>query len=252
MFDTHVHLTEKVLYNQIDKILLNAKNNGVNKMLCVGMNQKANLQAIELAKTYKEVYAAVGIHPNDVEYNALNISLLKAQAANKKVVAIGEIGIDLYRSQDNLEKQILYFTKQLDLALELDLPVIIHSRNSADVIYNIVKNYRGLKGVMHCYSEHPELLEKFVDLGFYIGVGGIVTFKNADIVKDISKRVPLDKVLIETDAPYLAPMPYRGKTNEPAFVKYSLMKLAEIKNLTAEKMIEITTTNAHRLFKKAI
>lgn len=252
MFDTHVHLTEKILYDQIKQILLNAKANGINKMLCVGMNPKANIKAINLANKYNEVYAAVGIHPNEVNNSELNISLLEEQTANKKVIAVGEIGIDLYRSKDNLNKQIYYFKKQLDLALKLDLPVVIHSRNSANIIYKIIKEYKGLRGVMHCYSEYPQLLDKFIDLGFYIGIGGIVTFKNANVVLDIAKRVPLDKILIETDAPYLAPMPNRGKTNEPAFVKYTLKKLAEIKGKTEKEMTEITTANALRLFNKII
>lgn len=252
MFDTHVHLTEKSLYSKIDQVLNNAKTNGVNKMLCVGMNTNANKRAIDLANKYKEVYAAVGIHPNEVNRNILDINLLKQQTLNKKVVAIGEIGIDLYRQKDNLDKQKEYFIKQIELALELDLPVVIHSRSSADVIYEIVKEYKDLKGVMHCYSEHIELLQKFTDLGFYIGVGGIVTFKNAHLVKEIAKKIPLDKVIIETDAPYLAPTPYRGKLNEPAYVKYVLEELALIKNKSINEMINITTNNALRLFKKIV
>ncbi len=250
MIDTHVHLTEKVLYQKIEEVIQNATDSGVEKILCVGMDIKANKQAISLSERFSSVYASVGIHPNSVDRNILDINLLIEQAALKKVVAIGEIGIDLYRSSHNLEKQLDYFKKQLDLALELDLPVIIHSRSSADVIYDVVKDYKGLKGVMHCYSEHPELLNKFIDLGFYISVGGIVTFKNAHIVHDIAKRIPDDKLLIETDAPYLAPMPYRGKVNEPAYVKYTLKRLAELRNTDVGELDRLTTENAYRLFPK--
>lgn len=250
MIDTHVHLTEKVLYNNIDQVLENAKNYGVSKMICVGMDSRANDLTLKLSAKYNNVYSAVGIHPNSVERTILDINKLEEMTKNDKVVAIGEIGIDLYRQSDNLAKQIKYFKAQIELAIKLDLPVIIHSRNSADVIYDVVKEYKNLRGVMHCYSEHPELLEKFMELGFYIGVGGIVTFKNAHIVKDIAKRVDLDKVLIETDAPYLAPDPNRGKTNEPAFVKYTLEELAKIKGIKKEEMIKITSNNAKVLFDK--
>lgn len=250
MIDTHAHLTESRLYNNIDQVLKNAKESGVNKVICVGMNKKANLKAIELSKLKNEVYATVGIHPNEVRNEKLDLTLLKEQTKNDKVIAIGEIGIDLYRNQDNLKEQKYYFIQQIKLAIELDLPIIVHSRNSADVIYEIVKDFPNLRGVMHCYSEHVDLVDKFVELGFYIGVGGIVTFKNAELVREIAKKIPLNKLLIETDAPYLAPTPYRGKTNEPAYVKYTLLKLAEVLSIDKDELIKITTTNAHNLFTK--
>ena len=136
------------------------------------------------------------------------------------------------------------------MANALKLPVIIHSRNSADVIYDILKEFPETKGVMHCYSEHKELVKKFVDLGFYIGVGGIITFKNADEVRDIIKEVPLNRLLIETDSPYLAPDPFRGKPNEPAFVKYTLLKLSELTNIAPKELIKITRNNTYNLFSK--
>lgn len=250
MIDTHAHLTEGRLYKDVEEVIKKAKHFGVNKIICVGMTQLANKRAIKLSNIYDEVYATVGIHPNEVLNEKLDLDLLEELTYNKKVIAIGEIGIDLYRSKDTLEKQKEYFIKQIELAIKLDLPVIIHSRNSADVIYNIVKKYPKLKGVMHCYSEHKELVSKFVELGFYIGVGGIITFKNANEVREIIKEVPLSNLIIETDAPYLAPDPFRGKPNEPAYVKYTLLKLAEIKNVSKEKMIEITSLNALKLFGK--
>ncbi len=250
MVDTHAHLTEYKLYNNLDEVIKKAKDSGVNKIICVGMNKKANDLAINIANNNKMVYATVGIHPNEVMNEQLDITLLEELTKEKKVIAIGEIGIDLYRSKDSLIKQKEYFIKQIELALKLDLPIIVHSRNSADVIYDIVKDYKNLKGVMHCYSEHVELVDKFVELGFYIGIGGIVTFKNAHLVRDIAKKVPLEKLLIETDAPYLAPDPFRGKTNEPAYVKYTLLKLAEVLNIDKDELINVTTANAHKLFTK--
>lgn len=250
MIDTHAHLTEPILYNELDKIINNALENGVNQIISVGMTNKDNFKSIEIASKYENVYATIGIHPNAVTTEKLDIAYLKDLATNKKVIGLGEIGIDLYRNKDSIDIQKSYFIAQIKLAMELDLPIIVHSRNSADVIYQIVKDYQGLKGVMHCYSEHFELLDKFIDLGFYIGVGGIITFKNADELRQMVKKVPLNRLLIETDAPYLAPTPYRGKRNEPAYVKETLMKLAEIKKIDKNELIKITRENTYRLFSK--
>lgn len=250
MIDTHAHLTEGKLYKDLDKIILNAKENGVSKIICVGMNKNANEKVIKIINKYQEVYGSVGIHPNEVTNNELDLKLLTTQAMNEKIVAIGEIGIDLYRNKDTLDIQKTYFIEQIKLANALKLPVIVHSRNSADVIYDILKEFPETKGVMHCYSEHKELVKKFVDLGFYIGVGGIITFKNADEVRDIIKKVPLNRLLIETDSPYLAPDPFRGKPNEPAFVKYTLLKLSELTNIAPKELIKITRNNTYNLFSK--
>lgn len=250
MIDTHAHLTEGKLYNNLEKILNSAKESGVSKIICVGMNKDANEKVIEIINKHQEVYGSVGIHPNEVTKNELDLNLLAEQTKNDKIIAIGEIGIDLYRNKDTINIQKTYFIEQIKLAITLDLPVIIHSRNSADVIYEILKDYPDVKGVMHCYSEHKELVNKFVDLGFYIGVGGIITFKNAHEVRDIIKKVPLNRLLIETDSPYLAPDPYRGKPNEPAFVKHTLLKLAELTNIEPEELIKITRNNTYGLFSK--
>lgn len=250
MIDTHTHISTEPLLKDIDNIIRRAIENNVLHMISVGMNKEANLKSILLSEKYPCVYAAIGLHPSDVNSERLDIELLKQQAKHNKVVAIGEIGIDLYWVKDNLNLQKEVFIKQIELALAVDLPVIIHSRNSASEIYDIVKNYPNLRGVMHCYSENVELLDKFIDLGFYIGIGGIVTFKNSKEVLEIAKNTPLDRLLVETDAPYLAPVPFRGKTNEPAYTTYTLSKLAEIRGLTIAEMDQITTTNTVRLFTK--
>jgi|SRR5690554_2876269 len=250
MIDTHAHLTVRSLYENLNTIINNAKENGVNEIICVGMTKRDNLMAIEIAEQYENVYASVGIHPNNVSSEMLDLKLLKTQTKHQKVVAIGEIGIDLYRSKDTLEIQRKYFIEQVKLAKDLDLPIIVHSRNSADVIYEILKDFKNVKGVMHCYSEHLNLVDKFISLGFYIGVGGIVTFKNAEEVRNIAKKIPLNRLLIETDSPYLAPMPFRGKNNEPAYVKQTMLKLAELKNITPKELINITRENTYRLFSK--
>ncbi len=249
MIDTHAHINIKPLINNTKEIILNAKKNKVNHIICVGINEETNLVSLQLAKEYNEVFASVGIHPSEVD-EELDLNLLEEQLKKDKVVALGEIGIDLYWVKDNLVRQKEVFLKQIDLAIKLNMPVIIHSRNSASLIYDLIKDKKGLTGVMHCYSEHEELLEKFIDLGFYIGVGGIVTFKNAIIVKNIAKKIPLDKLLIETDSPYLAPVPFRGKVNEPKNVSYVLKELSNLLNISEEELITITTNNAKRLFYK--
>lgn len=250
MIDTHAHLTEDVLYKNLEDVIKKANEFGVMKIISVGMTKKDNLRSIEIAEKYENVYATVGIHPNEVTKETLDLELLKAQTKHPKVIAIGEIGIDLYRSSDSLELQKKYFTHQIKLAIELDLPIIVHSRNSSDVIYEILKDYKGVKGVMHCYSEHIELLDSFLELGLYVSVGGIVTFKNAELVREIAKKVPLNRLLIETDAPYLAPEPNRGKKNEPAYVKYTLLKLAEVLNIEVNELRKITVDNTYKLFSK--
>ncbi len=250
MIDTHAHLTEKVLLDNIDNVIKNATENGVEKIICVGMNKKANDIAVSLAKRYDNIYATVGLHPSEVSKEKLDIKELESLLKHDKVVGIGEIGIDLYWSKENYDLQKQAFIKQIKLAKEKNLPVVIHSRNSADVIFDIVSKHQGLRGVMHCYSEHKELVEKYVELGFYLGFGGIVTFKNAKEVVEILKMTPLDKILLETDSPYLAPAPFRGKTNEPAYLKYVLVKLAEIKGIKEEQLKRIIRNNTYNLFTK--
>jgi TatD DNase family protein len=166
-----------------------------------------------------------------------------------KVVAVGEIGLDLYWVKDNLPLQIDIFRKQLDLAIELDYPVVIHMRDSAQEIYDVVKTYRGLKGVMHCFSADLEWAMKFIDLGLYIGIGGPVTFKNNLVAKEVAKNIPIDRLLVETDSPYLAPSPYRGKRNEPAYTKLVVEEIARLREKSIDDISYQTSQNAMRLFK---
>lgn len=250
MIDTHAHLSVEPQKSNIQALLKEAHKHKVQTIINVGMYREANLDGIFLSETYDSLYTTVGLHPAYVDEEVLDVEELIQLSKHEKVVAIGEIGIDLYWRNDNIEKQKECFIKQLEIAKECDLPVIIHSRNSADVILEILKQYRGIKGVMHCYSEHEELLESFLELGFYIGIGGVVTFKNAKVVLDIAKRVPTDKLLIETDTPYLAPHPFRGKENSPDKVRFVLEKLSELRNISVIELDRITTENTYRLFRK--
>ncbi|PKK87755.1 MAG: hydrolase TatD [Tenericutes bacterium HGW-Tenericutes-8] len=247
IIDTHCHLNTEELSGELDALIDRAKAHDVKKCLCIGMYKQANEQAIDIANTYSEVYATVGLHPSYVN-EVYDESLLITQAKHPKVVAIGEIGIDLYWVKDNLDLQIEVFKKQLDLSVKLNLPVVIHLRQSAQEIYDVLKTYQGLKGVMHCFSEDIIWARKFMDLGFYIGIGGPVTYKKNLVTKTLVTEMPLDRLLVETDSPYLAPSPFRGSRNEPAYTKYVVEEIARLRGLTTEAIADITTENANRLF----
>ena len=249
MFDTHTHINTKKYENILENTITNAKNNGVNKILAVGMDLETSKIAIDIANNYENVFATVGIHPAYVnESNHLDLDYLYN---NDKVVAVGEIGLDFYWTKDNKELQIKVFEEQLQKAINLNLPVIIHTRNSFKETYEIVKKYEGkITGVFHCFSSNLEDAIKTVELGFYIGIDGPITFKNnnTELIK-IVKNIDLKNILIETDSPYLTPKPFRGKMNEPANVRYVAEKIAEIKNVDLSEVIKQTTKNAKKLFK---
>ncbi|MCU0104329.1 TatD family hydrolase [Acholeplasma vituli] len=247
IIDTHAHLNTETFDSELDAVIERASLADVKKIIVIGMNNKANSRALELSDR-ANLYATVGLHPSDV-LEGLDIELLKQQSKHPKVVAIGEIGIDLYWVKDNLELQIQVFKRQLELAIELDLPVVIHMRDSANEIYEVVKHYPQLKGVMHCFSASLDWAMKFIELGFYIGIGGPVTFKNNLEAKQVATQIPLDRLLLETDSPYLAPVPYRGKQNEPAYTKLVVLEIAKLRDISVEEVSTMTTRNAMRLFR---
>ena len=248
MIDTHAHLNIEQYEENIDQIIQNAQKIGVNKIIVVGMDKKTSLKAIQLANQYDMIYATVGIHPSYVDnsnHNELN------ELYNKnKVVAVGEIGLDFYWREDNKKLQEQIFEEQIQKAIKLNLPVIIHTRNSFNETYNIVKKYKNqLRGVFHCFSSNLSDAKKVIDLGFYIGIDGPITFKNKNQnLVEIVKNIDLKHILIETDSPYLTPEPYRGKTNQPANVYYVAKKIAEIKKLSIDEVINTTSNNAKNLF----
>lgn len=247
IIDTHCHLNVDEFLLDKDVVIHNAKLNQVSHMICIGMYEKANLDAIKLAKVHENIYATVGIHPSYVE-QGYDENKLRQLANDKKVVAIGEIGIDLFWVKENLALQTMYFKKQLDLSLELKLPVIIHMRDSAKEIYDVLKNYKNLQGVMHCFSEDITWANKFIDLGFYIGIGGPVTYKNNEKTKIVAKEIPIDRLLVETDSPFLAPIPKRGKRNEPAYTKYVVEQIALLRGMDPLEVALVTSKNAIKLF----
>lgn len=247
IIDTHIHLNMKDYNDDLDQLLENAKLAGVEKMIVVGMDNYHNKKAVELSKKYPNLYASVGIHPVDV--GKLTLDDVMPYVNHKKVVAIGETGIDLYWNKDNLELQQQEFIKQIELAIKLDKPIIIHTRNSFNEAFECVKPYIGrLRGVFHSFSSNLEDAKKCIDAGFYIGIGGVVTFKKALELQEIVTHIDLSHMLIETDGPFLTPHPYRGKRNEPAYNKLIAEKIAELKGVSFEEVCKITTQNANNLF----
>ncbi len=249
IFESHVHFDDEAFKEDREAAIKRAREAGVEKLVNIGASMETSRRSLELSKQYDFMYTTIGVHPYDVpEMKEKHLEILLAMATYEKVVAIGEIGLDYH--YDNISKTVqkLWFREQLNIARDLNLPVVIHSRDAAQDTYEILQDYE-LDGVIHCYSYSPEMAKKFVDLGYYIGVGGVVTFKNAKNLVQTVKEIPLEKILVETDAPYLAPEPKRGKRNESAYLPYIIEKIAEIKGIDKEIVEDITYRNGIKLYK---
>ena len=249
-FDTHVHLNSD-RYDEVEKIIDNAVGNGVKKMIVVGYDVETSLKAVEIASSFDFIYAAVGIHPSEVKKSNLSdLEAVEQCLQNEKVVAIGEIGLDYHWDKDNKVNQKYFFTEQIKLAYKYDLPIIIHSRDAAQDTYDILKEYKKYykKGVMHCYSYSLDMAKKFVALNFKIAFGGALTFLNAKENKEVVKGLDVNDLLIETDAPYLTPHPFRGKLNEPKYIYLVAEEMAKIKNLSKDDIARETYKNACDMF----
>lgn len=251
MIDTHAHLQDKMI-NSYETAIKNAKLAGVDRIICSSNNIETAKIAVEIANGFDGVYATVGIHPEDANsFNENSICELTQLAQNKKVVAIGEIGLDYHYEFATRETQKEVFIKQIDLANTLGLPIVVHSRDAAgDTIEVLRANLDKLKhGVcIHCFNMSLEILKEIMGYGFYISVGGIVTFNNAKNVIDIVRECNINQLMLETDSPYIAPVPLRGSVNEPKNVVYSAKKMAEIRGISLEEFDNITTENAIRFF----
>ena len=249
MVDVHAHLTDQK-FDDVEQVVLNAEENGVGKIICSAYNLLSSQQAVDLSKRFNQVYANVGIHPENVEeWSAETIKNLENLSKNSKIVAIGEIGLDYYWRQDTKEKQKQIFVDQINLANKLNLPIVVHSREAMGDTIEILKNNRPNKeSLLHCYSGSVESAKILMDLGFSFSFGGVVTFSNAKTAVEVVKSLPIEKILLETDCPYLTPVPFRGKRNEPKNVVYVADMIARIKNMTIEEVAEKTTENAKRLF----
>jgi TatD DNase family protein len=245
--DTHCHL-DKVEYANLNELLNEIKNSNVEKIIVNGCDIKSNKEAIELARKYNFIYATVGFHPEHAdEIKDCDWEILEEQLKDSNVVALGEIGLDYHWNKDNKEKQKEVFKRQLFLADKYNKPVIIHSRDAMDDMYDILKNSNN-KGIMHCFSGTKEDALKYINLGYLLGIGGIITFKNADNIREVIKNISLEYIVLETDSPYLAPEPFRGQKNTPLLISYVADRLAEIKKITPKEVGLITSDNARRLF----
>jgi len=251
LFDTHVHLNSKMYKKDLNEVIERALEVGVTKMAVVGFDMPSNKHAIQLAEQYECIYAVVGVHPSDARSaTEAGWAVLREQLKHPKVVALGECGFDYYHDTSFNDIQREVFKRQLAIAKELDMPIVIHMRDSVDDTYEMLRDEgKGLGGVLHCYGGDVAMMHKFLDLGFYIGLDGPVTFKNARSVHEIAKAVPIDRLVIETDAPYLTPAPYRGKRNEPAYLSYVAEKIAELRGMSYDEVCRITTENALKMYR---
>jgi len=249
LVDTHVHLNSEKYKDNLPQVIERAHEAGVELMIVVGFDHETNIRAIELAEKYPFIYATVGYHPTDAkDVKISDYELLVKQIQHEKVVGIGECGLDFYWDKEHIDKQIEVFKKHIELSIQYDKPLIIHMRDASEVTFNVLSEYKELKGIMHCYSGSPEMAKDFLKLGLHISLGGPVTFKNGRVPKTVAKMVPIDKLLIETDAPYLSPHPFRGKTNEPARVKLVALEIAELRDMTYADVAKSTAKNAYKLF----
>lgn len=250
LFDTHSHYNDEKFDIDREETIQKTYEQGITKFVCAGYNLKSSREAIDLANKYNFIYSICGISPNDLEdYNEENILEIKELAKNKKNIAIGEIGLDYYWNKENKDLQKQAFIEQIYLANELELPIVIHSRDAVqDTIDLLKENHVNKKGIFHCAQLNKFLVEEGLKLGFYISFAGPITFRNSKNAKEIVNLVPNDKILIETDSPYLAPEPIRGTRNDSTNVRYVAQKIADLKGLSVEEIAKITYQNAIRIF----
>jgi TatD DNase family protein len=256
LVDSHCHLNMVdyvSLASDIDTIIQAAKENGVQHMLCVGTQLEDIPANLSLAEKYTQISISIGLHPNEPTEHEPSVEQLISLATHPKVVAIGETGLDYYRSQGNIKWQQDRFRVHICAAKELGKPLIIHTRQAREDTINTLKEEQASEvgGVLHCFTEDWNMAKQALELGFYISFSGIVTFKNAVELQEVARKLPLDRMLIETDSPYLAPIPYRGKINQPAYVKQVAEFLATLRGISFEALAEKTTENFYQLFLKS-
>lgn len=250
--DSHCHLDFPELKEDLPNILANMQQNQVRHALCVSVNMPDWPGIMEIVATYPQLSASVGVHPDYEDTPEPSVEELVKLTQHPKVVAIGETGLDYYRLVEPLEWQRERFRTHIRAAIQAQLPLIIHTRNASEDTIRVMREERAERcgGVMHCFTETKEVAQQALDLGFYISMSGIVTFKNAQQVQEVATYVPLDRLLIETDSPYLAPVPYRGKRNDPSKVMHVAEKIAELRGLTLAEVGKATSDNFYRLFSK--
>ena len=254
IFETHAHYDDESFDEDREQLLCSLPEQGIGRVINVGASIETTKTTLALAAKYDFIYAAVGVHPSDIDgLNEETYAWLKQQAALPKTVAIGEIGLDYYwdKEPEVQKAQRYWFKRQLELARETKLPVIIHSRDAAADTMEVMRDAHAeeIPGVIHCYSYSKEMAREYVKMGYYIGVGGVVTFKNAKKLKEVVEEIPLTSIVLETDCPYMAPEPNRGKRNNSAYIRYVAEKIAELKGMTYEEVVEQTEKNARKMYR---
>lgn len=253
IFESHAHYEDEAFDEDREEIMAALPANDIEYVVNVGSTVKSCRQCVDLAKEYPYVYAALGIHPSEIKtVSEEDMGWIRQRAAyDDKVVAVGEIGLDYYWDKDNKDRQKEFFVRQLEMAKDIGLPVIIHSRDAAADTWEIMKTHNAEEcgGVVHCFSYPKEEAAKYLDMGFNIGLGGALTFKNAVKVREVAAYVPIESILLETDCPYMAPVPVRGQRNSSLNLPYIARMIAEIKNLDYETVVRITNENARRMYR---
>jgi TatD DNase family protein len=252
LIDSHAHLEMPEFKKDLEEVLQRARASGVGTIFTVGTEEKDWGRALEIANSHAWIYAILGVHPHNArEIDDRTYSILRKICQEEKVRAFEEIGLDFFRNHSPRDVQLKRFREQVGLARELKLPIVIHDRDAHEETLEVLRSERARDcgGIIHCFSGDLDMARKCMDMGFYISVPGSITYKNAERFQKIVRELPLDSLLVETDAPYLTPVPFRGKRNEPAYVRYTAEKLAEIKQIPFEKMAEATTDNALRVFR---
>ncbi|WP_138159977.1 TatD family hydrolase [Peptoniphilus catoniae] len=253
MIDSHVHLDDPKFDYDREDIINSLKDRGIDRVYNIGADLESSIASVSLAKKYDNIKAVIGIHPHDaINYNDKVEEKLIDLAKDENVRAIGEIGLDYYYDNSPRDIQVEVFKRQIELADKLNLPIVVHSRDASEETFNIIKEskekYPNLTFLIHCFSQSVEMMKRYIDQGCYIALGGVVTFKNAKVPKEVAKEVPLNRLLLETDCPYLAPTPMRGKRNEPYYVKYVAEEIASIRNMEVKDLVEITDANTRRFY----
>ncbi|MCR5641667.1 MAG: TatD family hydrolase [Lachnospiraceae bacterium] len=255
IFETHAHYDDESFDEDRDVLLARLPQENIETVINVGATFAGAKASLELAHQYPYIYAAVGVHPSEIaDLSEGTLEELQQMARDRKTVAIGEIGLDYYwdKEADVQEAQRMWFRRQLELARQVQLPVIIHSRDAAEDTFSMMKEAAGwgMEGVIHCYSYSAEMAREYVKLGYYIGVGGVVTFKNARKLKETVDQIPLEQILLETDSPYMTPEPFRGMRNDSTYIPYVIETIAKIKGITQDEVMVTTRENARRLFSR--
>ncbi len=251
LIDSHAHLEMPEFKKDLEEVIQRARSSGVEYIFTVGTERKDWVKTLEITKFYSSVYAILGVHPHNAkEIDDQTYPLLKSFCKNEKVRALGEIGLDFYRNLSPREIQLKRFREQIGLAKELRLPIVVHDRDAHKETIEILREERAdlCGGIIHCFSGDYEMAKECIDMGFYISIPGSITFKNAESFRETVRRIPLKSILIETDAPFLTPEPFRGKRNEPSFIQYTARKIAEIKMISFENVAEITSENALKVY----